>query len=385
MQPATPASPLPRPAPLTPDFSLYLDAVRFCAALLVVCAHLVQHQLVSAPVRAVLPDWGREAVMLFFVLSGFVIAYTTEQKRGSLAEYCVARCARIYSVALPVLLAAFAAAACAVALGAAGPDNLYEVRRAWLYIPLHLLFTGELWTMSETPPWLPQYWSLGYEVWYYVLFGCAFYLRGWLRYVLTGAVFLLLGPKLWLLAPVWLSGVALYHGLKRFSMSRTMARLGWVLSVALLIAFHASGAEEAWRPVVRHWWSLAAVRPGSAERFLSDYVVCVLVLANFVCARHAAFGALARVGGAIRTLSAYTFTLYLLHELVISLWRTFHGHNADKPADVATLLLLIAAGTWFAGLLTEQRKHWFRAPFARLFGRLAALHGRIAVGRGQQA
>lgn len=353
-------------APLPTAFSLYLDAVRFCAAVMVVFAHYVQHKLVSAPVAAVLPNWGREAVMVFFVLSGFVIAYTTENKGASAREYVVARCARIYSVALPLLLASFVAAGIAATwLGVDVPAG-YELRRAYFYIPFHLMFMGELWVMSETPPWMPQYWSLGYEVWYYVLFGCAFYLRGWWRYAVTAGVFVLLGPKLWLLLPVWLSGVALYHGLKRYSMPVMVARLGWLLTLALLAAFHATGSEQAWRPVAQHLWPFPGIRMGSADRFLFDYVVCVLVVANFACARFADFAALARAAQPIRMLSAYTFTLYLVHELVISCWRTFHGHDPDSTAHMVTLTLLIAATTWLAGIVTETRKHWFRAPFEAL-------------------
>lgn len=352
--------------PIPVHFSLYLDAVRFGAAVLVVLTHYVQHSVVSAPVAAWLPNYGREAVMVFFVLSGYVIAYTSEQRGASAREYIVARCARIYSVALPLLLASFVAAAIAVRWLGADEPMAYALRRPYLYIPFHLLFMGELWGLAETPPWMPQYWSLGYEVWYYVLYGCAFYLRGWRRHVVTAGVFLLLGPKLWLLLPVWLSGVALYHGLKRATIPPVAARLGWILSLILLAAFHASGSEQAWRSVAHQLWPFDGIRMGSADRFLSYYVVCVLVVANFACARFAGFNGLARVAKPIRTLSAYTFTLYLVHELVIACWRTFHGHNPDSAVHVLALSALIAAATWLAGMLTERRKHWFRAPFDAL-------------------
>jgi len=364
-------------APMPAAFSLYLDALRFGAALLVVLTHYVQHDLVSVPVAAMLPIWGREAVMVFFVLSGFVIAYTTETKAPSAQEYVVARCARIYSVALPLLLATFAASAIAMAWLDAQVSAFYAVWRAHLYIPFHLLFMGEMWTLAETPPWMPQYWSLGYEVWYYVLFGCAYYLRGWWRYGVTAAVFMLLGPKLWLLLPVWLSGVALYHGLKRVTIPPRVARAGLLLSLALLVAFHATGAEHAWRPVARAWWPFPEMRMGSADRFLSDYVVCVLVVAHFACARFAGLRVPAVLVQPIRSLSAYTFTLYLVHELVIACWRTFHGHDRDSTVHMLALTALIAGGTWLAGQLTERRKHWFRKPFEALFNAGALLRGRL--------
>ena len=88
-------------------FSLYLDMVRFIAAIFVVIAHYVQYGILSSSVSHYTPEVGREAVIAFFVLSGYVIAYTTEVKNQSLQEYVAARCARIYSVAFPILLAAF--------------------------------------------------------------------------------------------------------------------------------------------------------------------------------------------------------------------------------------------------------------------------------------
>lgn len=361
--------------PLPADFSLYLDAVRFLAAVLVVLTHYVQHDLVSAAGAAALPIWGREAVMVFFVLSGFVIAYSTERSGASAQEYIVARAARIYSVALPLLLASFAAGTLAIHWLDAEVSAFYATARPHFYIPFHLLFMGELWSLSETPPWMPQYWSLGYEVWYYVLFGCAVYLRGWMRYAVTAIVLAIMGPKLWLLLPVWLSGVALYHGLKRWTIPLPAARVGWLLSLLLLVLFHASGSEAAWRPVARALWPFPDMRMGSADRVLSDYVVCLLVVANFACARFAGFGALAAVARPIRSLSAYTFTLYLVHELVIACWRTFHGHDRDSMAHVLVLTLLIAGSTWLAGQLTEHRKQWFRLPFELLFKSGAMLRG----------
>lgn len=361
--------------PLPADFSLYLDAVRFIAAVLVVHTHYVQYGLVNVSGAAASSIWGREAVMVFFVLSGFVIAYSTERSGVTAQEYIVARAARIYSVALPLLLLSFAAAVLAIHWLDVEVPSAYAAARAHFYIPFHLLFMGELWGLAETPPWLPQYWSLGYEVWYYVLFGCAFYLRGWARYVVTGLVLLVLGPKLWLLLPVWLSGVALYHGVKRWTLPLAVARAGWLLSLLLLAAFHASGSEAAWRPVAQALWPFPAMRMGSADRFLSDYVVCVLVVANFACARFAGFGALAAVAGPIRGLSAYTFTLYLIHELVISCWRTFHGHDRDSSVHILLLTVLIAATTWLAGQLTERRRQWFRLPFEMLFRSGAMMRG----------
>jgi len=359
---APPASPLTRP------LSLYLDCCRLLAAVLVVASHYGPYGVITRSADDWVPNLGREAVIVFFVLSGFVIAHTTEQKNPSLRAYAIARCTRIYSVALPLLLFAFAAAALLVWSGQVPLRQLYEVAKPWLYVPLHLLFMGELWTISEPPPLLGPYWSLGYEVWYYVLFGAAFYLRGARRVLALGSLLLFVGPKLWLLLPVWASGVWLYRWQQSHAIGRRAALAGWVASLVLLALFKLSGSDVFLRMFARAHWPFPAVPLRSADRVLADYVVCVLVLANFWCARWVGFAGLLRFERGIRGLSSYTFTLYLVHALVMSLWLALYRHDRNSAVDIAALTLLIVVATWVVGQLTEQRKHWFRVGFERLAG-----------------
>ena len=154
-----------RPRLPTP-FSLYLDLVRFVAALLVLLTHVRQFGLVSGAAAGFVPLAGHTAVIVFFVLSGFVIAYTTQSKQVTLRDYAAARITRIYSVALPMLLLAFACALVLERLAGPGLTADYVLDKVYIYLPLHLLFLGNAWTLSEVPPWLGPWWSLGYEAWY---------------------------------------------------------------------------------------------------------------------------------------------------------------------------------------------------------------------------
>lgn len=345
--------------PIEKSFSVYLDLARFIAALLVVISHFQQHGVLGAPFSE-LSNYGRESVMVFFVLSGFVIAYTTEHKNQTARGYVLARCARIYSVALPVLLLAFGVTALAARLGVQAAD-LYPLHKPWLYIPFHLLFAGEMWNFTELPPWLVPYWSLGYEVWYYVLFGVLYYMRGTARVIAAAAVLALVGHKLWLLLPVWMSGVYLYHWQKTHPIERRLARIGWCLSLLLLAAYKTVGADHALRMMGIAAWPFPALTLGSADRFLADYVVCALVLVNFACARFAGFDGLTRWAAPVRKLAGHTFTLYLSHFLVIFTWLALYPHDTSSVFDIAALTLVIALVTVALGALTEGRKDWFRA------------------------
>lgn len=359
------------PSHLDPPFSVYLDLVRFLAALAVVLMHLRQFDLVELPGADLLTLLGREAVMAFFVLSGFVIAYTTDQRRPGAHAYALARAARIYSVALPVLLLAFACAFLIPSLPphlAGDTGHHYQLAKPWLYIPFHLLFLGDMWTLTEVPPWLGPWWSLNYEVWYYVLFGVACYVRGPWRLPALVLVLAIMGIKLWLLLPVWLAGVALYRWQARRTLARGLARLGWVASLALLVAYEASGIEETLRLAGRASWIGQAFALGNADRFLADYVFGLIVCLNFACARFAGFDALLRCAPPIRLLASYTLTLYLSHALVLAVWPALYPHDPGSPADLLALGAAIVLATAILGNLTERRKNGVRRLLARLAG-----------------
>ena len=340
-------------------FSRYLDLMRFGAAVLVVLTHYVQHGLIG-DVAHPLPLFGREAVMVFFLLSGFVIAYTTNEKSLSLHQYVVARSARIYSVAVPVVLLSFLLVAAASQIVELPATLTYPLRKPYLYLPLHFLFMGELWNLSETPPWLIQYWSLGYEVWYYVLFGIVYYLRGAKRALLGALVLLIMGPKLWLLLPVWLAGVCLYRYQRPLPLTRNAARLGWLATIAVLLAYKYFGVDLYLRALGSALWPFARLQLGSADRYLADYLVCLLIYVNFTLARQCGFASLQALDKPIRVLASYTFTLYLVHGPVIGLWTSFYRHDSGSARDLLLLSAAIALATWLVGMLTERRKVWFK-------------------------
>ncbi|MES2537970.1 MAG: acyltransferase [Pseudomonadota bacterium] len=360
-------------------FSLYLDLMRFSAAVLVLVLHYIQNGIVNAHMAAFLPELGREAVMVFFVLSGFVIAYSTEVNRQSVKQYAVARAARIYSVALPLLLAAFLIVFVVKSITPEALPDVYQLDRAYLYLPFHLLFMGELWQLAELPPWLEQYWSLSYEVWYYILFAAVYYSSGVRRIFFGGIVFLIIGYKLWLLLPVWLSGVCLYHWQKKFEMPVVLARFGWLLTVGVLIVYKVFDLDILLRAAGTEIWPFESLKLGSADRYLADYVICVLVCCNFMFALHAKFAVLQNAGGTIRALSSHTFTLYLVHWLVIALWLQVYPHDASSVLDITALTVTIVLVTYATGFITERQSAFFKTLFEKLYDAVASSLSRMTL------
>ena len=349
-----------RTGALDARFSLYLDLARACAALAVVVAHFGYFKIFDDAQIARTPDFGREAVIAFFVLSGFVIAYSAEHKNLTAKSYVVARAARLYSVVLPVLALSFILATGVRDVLHATAAHSYELRRPWLYVPFHLAFLGDVWSFVERPPWLIPYWSLDYEAWYYVLFGVFHFTRGRRRWLAAGAVLALVGPRLWLLLPVWLSGVALYRWQARLAFGRGVARAGWLLSVVLVGLWGWLDPEPWLRGVANAWWPFAGIRMGSADRVLADYAVMLLVLLNFACARQARFDALLRLARPIRFLAGHTFTLYLSHGIVIGMWQTLLPIERGAAHEIVAIGTAIAVVALALNPFTEALQRTLR-------------------------
>ena len=182
------------------------------------------------------------------------------------------------------------------------------------------------------------FWSLNYEAWYYVLFARAAFFRGRRRIVAIGAAALLAGPKILLLFPVWLMGVAAW---------RWRADLpngcGWFLvaiSLAGLIVLEALGGQQLfWHPGGR--W----LPPGySAYDYLIGALVALFVvgLAN---ARLPIPGLWAQ--NAVRWLAGTSFGLYLLHYPLIDLLGDGHpGTRGRDDPPGARLCARIGRGDW---------------------------------------
>ena len=91
---------------MKPGTSLYLDLVRWAAALTVFIEHLREHTKIGfAAFWAAHPFWyshwnlfSQTAVTVFFVLSGYVIAHVLATRERTPVDYAASRLARLYSV-----------------------------------------------------------------------------------------------------------------------------------------------------------------------------------------------------------------------------------------------------------------------------------------------
>ena len=341
---------------MSPAFSLYLDLVRFAAACLVYLYHSNQRWLVSELLPA--SDYGHSSVVVFFVLSGYVIAFITGTKERDWRSYAASRFARIYSVALPavVLTLALDAAGRALAPAVYGyPWGQFPTR-----VVASLAMLNEVWFVSITSFSNVPYWSICYESWYYALFGVVcFAPRRW-AWPLAAVLLLLLGPKIALLAPVWALGVVLYRwrALERLPMAAAWGLVAG--SVLGIVAFHRFGVSALLSGGLEALIGKAWHRELTFSKFfVGDYLLGGLVFCNFAGMKRVAgafWPVLAPFERPIRWLAGFTLTLYLLHQPLFLFWGSVIRGDPAGPAfwwatTFATALSVVAIGT-----LTETRR-----------------------------
>ena len=347
---------------MTKEFSLYLDFIRFLAACLVVLSHLAKENVFPSNLAYFIPDFGREAVIIFFVLSGFVIAYTKEHKHKTIDHYCIARFTRIYSAALPILLLTVVLDLIGLHFNPEGYGGLYQYEKLYVYIPLHLAFLGEIWTLSEQPFTVAPYWSLGYEVWYYVFFIFFAFYTGIKRWSLCLLLILFFGYKLLLLLPIWVAGVYLYKYRNIIQLKPVAAQAIFYLSLVSVVLFELCNIDAALLALGEQVWPFQSLALGSAAPYLADYVMCILVVVNFYSAQFLSFKVLHLAKRSIVRMSSYTFTLYLLHApIMIFILRNSNITEASYSGAIS-LIIAIIISTLLVGELTEKRKHLFK-PF----------------------
>jgi len=342
--------------PIASGTSVTLDLLRIGSALVVFLCHCIQF-LMPAMLPKVQP-LAHHAVLIFFVLSGYVIAFSvSRQEQLGLRSYVVSRLSRLYSVVIPALLLT-------ALLFFAGtllfPAFYAEMSRGsdYLRILCSAAFLQSIWFLSAAPPTNAPLWSLSYEAWYYLIFGCAVLIRSkhW-KILFTGIAAFMAGPNILLLLPVWLIGVAAFLLRKiRATNSGSPVLAGTLLCAASAgISACANSLPNLPREV-----GLSPLYYSSA--FISDWLfgICIgifivaidlfnLAVSPVLCSR-------------IRAASEYTFPIYLYHYPVIVFIAAAISSTSINGISVALTSLLAFVLVMILSLTTERyRPLWLKS------------------------
>jgi peptidoglycan/LPS O-acetylase OafA/YrhL len=205
-----------------------------------------------------------------------------------------------------------------------------------------------VWTAVRQPN-LP-YWSLGFEVWYYLIFGLAIFGSppAW-RWVAAFVALAVAGPKIELLFPIWLLGVGCYRFCKGASTSPLSGLVVWVgtiiayLTYAMLLQQH----------LIKLLQSL------TVDRYIVGACFAINI-ASFQLMSPLVARWLRAATGSIRWVAGATFTLYLFHLPVAQ----FLSVLAPWPPASAWRQIFVAGGTLIIVFVvaqhTERRKEQCR-------------------------
>lgn len=334
--------------------SVYLDLLRFTAAMAVFLCHSSYARYTAIFTDSFRP-FGHDAVIVFFVLSGFVIAYVSARKEHAFRDYALSRAARIYSVAIPAIVLTVVLDFARMWLVPGFSEHQFH--KLWLYLPFYSVFGTDWWFLNEDMLSNSPFWSLSYEVWYYVAFGVLFYLRGQWRWIAAGVVLALIGPRQWLLFPIWLAGCALYYHHDRLHIGRILARclfFGSIATYGLLKYMHGFDAINDAVNYLLLGWPHQYLR--YSQYFIGDYLIGTLVLVNIFAARHCEFRLFTSWARGIRLAASFTFALYLFHMPMLKFYSALFQTNTESLADYTLLLSSVLGSVVLLGMVTEWRK-----------------------------
>ncbi|MBZ5527158.1 MAG: acyltransferase family protein [Acidobacteriia bacterium] len=372
----------PEPRPLDPAASAHLDLIRALAAWAVMWGHLRAlfflnaQQLPSAnglvKILYFLSGFGHQAVMVFFVLSGFLISSSIFRNYAlgtwSWRNYFIHRAARLYAVLIPGLLLSLlwdkAGSSLFASSGlythpledlgsAVAADGLTARDFLGNVFFVQTIFTR---TFGSNGP----LWSLANEFWYYVLFPVAFFAglawagRSFRRAVSLSGVAVVLMALLGLekLAGfvVWMAGSALV-----IAHLRAERLAGRWLSLWLLCSSLAVSA------------CLLLVRMGHFQGAGSDILLGLTftlfllgVLQVKLGARNERYQALAGFS------AAFSYTLYVVHFPLLLCLRAWLAPSQRWRPDGAHLFYAALIGaavivlSWLISLPTEGKTYDLR-------------------------
>ncbi len=356
------------------NISVYLDFLRTAAASFVFFGH-VRTFLFPATGIALITGQAREAVAVFFVLSGFVISFVAHEKEADWRSYILARVARIYPVAILAMIVTAGAdyitfsTMQTVVLGNNGAPLLAFREPIGIFNSLvNLTFTNQFWFSHVVFGSDEPYWSLGFEVWYYVFFGLLTFLDGWSRRLAILAWVAICGPKILLYLPLWSLGVFAYKSLatNRFRVTRAMAGAIFVATPVFYLLV--------WKLGRQHASNIFLTSSLGQELISFCYFTTIgaIVAAN-ILAFDACFGARALWGKTfekcVRWAAGGSFTLYLMHQPLLIMLMTLFPRTRESPllgalAALATLVLVMGLAE-----IAERRKKTFAMAVQYLGGR----------------
>lgn len=355
--------------PMSPGFSLWLDALRAAAALVVLFGHMA-HVRFTRGDYYILREWNvaSDAVIVFFVLSGVVIAYAAGRD-GCLSRFAFNRLTRVLLVVAPALVFTVAFDAIGQRLDpSAYQAPFFEAVPVAEMFWRGLSFTNEWQGLSDRLRLGSNgpLWSLSYEVAFYSLFAIFIFLKGALRAVLLALGILMVGLPILALLPCWALGVILWRRIEAGPGLRpSVAWIYAVGGVSILVCLKVAGLPELLSGITALAFEPLNYRVvlGYSDEVLWNLVIALCIALHLwgvqsILARQRVVSESA-VARSIRWVAQGSFSLYVMH------YPTLHLLDASLPETLPfydlwllglTLLVCFGFASVFERRLPSQRK-----------------------------
>ena len=332
------------------ETSLVLDGLRLCAAFIVFIHHGYSLWFSNAASDKLIYI-AHFSVVIFFVLSGYLIAYTTSNNNRGALSYIQARLSRLYSVLIPAIIIT---ALCQFTIFFINHPVFSEYSRPPIVIRylLSASFLNEIWFYSSSPPINGPLWSMSYEFWYYTIFGIwVFSKKNWQSNVLLVLVIIIAGPSILLMMPIWLMGCLAYKlsRLKKSDQNYPILFCGCIIASILLLSY---------LPPMP--FNLGQYPFHYANQFITDNIIGIFVAGSLFCETRAK--SLKQTPDFIkkfRKIADLTFPLYLLHFPLLILWTsaipTKKGNLFQFGVAMISILITIA----IIGTYIESKRNWW--------------------------
>jgi len=356
--------------------SVHLDLIRGVSALAVMVGHVRGLFFVDFPFLAnksllylvlyAVTGFGHQAVMIFFVLSGYFIGTSVidsvSGQRWSWRVYLVNRLTRLQLVLLPALV--LGAIWDQIGMRIPQAASFYYGGLYKYYVPSVALrstvpaFFGNLFFLQRVIS--PVFgsngplWSLSYEFWYYILFPALILAAAsWMgvrnRFLYVGLIvflFWFIGPQISLYFLIWIAGALVGHLRRAAWLRPSRALVPAATATALLFAL-----ALAWN----------RVRPISLEA-LGDFVIGLcFVLWLYVMIHGSREDVSPAYAKSAKALSGFSYTLYLTHFPALLLLRGVLDPQGDWQPDLYHLFyglaiaILMLAYAYVVAEFTEAR------------------------------
>jgi len=337
------------------------------SALVVFSSHCAQHWNDRA--SALLEPFAHNAVVVFFVLSGYVITFATlgrQQTDGY--RYAVARISRLYSVVVPALLLT----AILQLIGFNIAPDVYARASRGLDVARYVLstvFMQSAWFLSAAPVTNGPLWSLSYEAWYYAAFGAAVFAPTYLmKATLVGISCLVAGPNILLLAPVWLVGVALYLYRENIE-SLPISSSGLIaLGMAIIVI-----ADE---KLVEIPFPLGRAPFFFSASFVTDWIFAIGVAFLIAGCNALNINVSEVISNRMRAIGDFTFPIYLFHFPIIFFWTAVSGKKPGTLAEAIPSAMGILFVVFCLSSFTERYRTWWRISAERIFASMGVARQR---------